>query len=168
MLQIEVPRDQVFPVILSTLVQFDKLCMELEVAREASSPQVIVNIEKMKATLNGYMAEGHLLKADFEACQIECNALAGNFAKNEKKLKKLHDHVQEDIDRITSIQDKIHALEEKIASIERWLHGGKSLDDIKQQYETTFEIIKNFRQTIPALYADAERETGIHFFTSFK
>lgn len=154
-------------IIKVTLVQFDALCNELERAKKEASMNYLAIVEHMKAQLNGCLAEKHELKADFETCQASCRDLiAGNVKKNARKLDKLYQKIQDDVDRITAVQEKARELEANIAAIEQQLSNpAPSIDELKRQYNTAFEIIKGFRDSVPAMYHEAERQTGVHFFT---
>ncbi|HME52503.1 MAG TPA: hypothetical protein VKM55_09820 [Candidatus Lokiarchaeia archaeon] len=168
--QLDLQQEQILQVIKHTLVQFDVLCKELEHAKKGTSSNSLADIEIMKAQWNGYLAEQHKLKADFETCQSECQALSqGDASKNIKKIRKLYQKLQDDVAHVTDIQKKAQELEETISTLEQQARGElPSIDDLKKQYNTTFEIVQGFRQSVPDVYGEAERQTGIYFFTAPK
>lgn len=170
MSQLDVQQEQILQVIKHTLIQFDMLCKELENAKNGTSSNSLADIERMKTQWSGYLTEQQKLKADFESCQSECQALAqGNTSKNMKKIRKLYQKLQDDVAHVTDIQKKAQELEENIASLEQQsVDAVPSLDALKKQYTTTFEIVQSFRQSVPDVYDEAEKETGIYFFTAPK
>jgi len=167
MSEVDAQQEQVLQVMKHTLVQFDLLCKELETAKKGTPTNSVAEIERMKKQWSSYLAEQQKLKTDFDSCQSECESLAQSDAnKNMKKIRKLYQKLQDDVAHVTEIQKKTQELEQNIASLEKQSHGEvPSLDDLKKQYSTTFEIIQGFRQSVPDLYNEAERQTGIYFFT---
>ncbi|HME53192.1 MAG TPA: hypothetical protein VKM55_13300 [Candidatus Lokiarchaeia archaeon] len=168
--QIDVQGVQILHVIEHTLVQFDLLCKELENAKKETPSNSLEEIDRMKKQWSDYLAEQQKLKTDFEACQAECQALSqGDATKNMKKVRKLYQKLQDDIAHVTEIQRKAQELEENISSIENQSRENlPSLDGLKKQYTTTYEILQGFRQSVPEIYSEAEKQTGIYFFTAPK
>jgi chromosome segregation ATPase len=167
MSQLDTQQEQVLKVVKLTLVQFDLLCKELENAKKGTPSNSLAEIEKMKIQWANYLAEQQKIKEDFNSCQSECQSLAqSDTNKNMKKIRKLYQKLQDDVAHVTEIQKRAQELEQNIAVLEQQSRGDlPSLDDLKKQYTTTFEIIQGFKQSVPDVYNEAERQTGIYFFT---
>ncbi len=156
-------------VVKRTLVQFDWLCKELEKSKQTTAPgrNTTSEIQKLRAELAKHQAEQQKLRADFERWENECRDLIQkNADKNKKKIKKIYSKLAEDVEVTTEVERKAKDTEARLQAIMQAEFGeAPAVDQLKKQYATTFEIIQGFRQTIPEVYDEAERETGIYFFT---
>jgi molecular chaperone GrpE (heat shock protein) len=156
-------------VVKRTLVQFDLLCKELENAKRAAAPghTSSAEIQKLRAELAKHQAEQQKLRADFERWENECRELIQkNADKNKKKIKKIYSKLADDVEVTTEVERKAKEVETRLQSVLQAEFGeAPSIEVLKKQYTTTFEIIQGFRQTIPEVYNQAEQETGIFFFT---
>nr|MDO8109821.1 hypothetical protein [Candidatus Sigynarchaeota archaeon] len=160
--------EQILDVVKKTLVQFDLLCKDLERAKKLAAGGISKGeISKLQAELAKCQSERQKREGEFGKWENACRDLIQkNADKNKKKIQKIYSKLQEEVAATAEVDKKAQEVQVKLNELTKFAEGSMpSLEALKKQYTTTFEIIQGFRQTIPEIYNRAERETGIYFFT---
>lgn len=150
--------------IKTTLVQFDALSKQVQAgdSGDKSSPR---EKENLYHELSMLQKQQDKLMEEFENFEKTARKMIEeNPEKNKKKIKKMFDQLQ---DKITENNKYVKMIEQIQAKLTR-MSSGTSDEDLKDQYKTTYEIIQDFHNNLPDLYAEVEQETGIYFFTTPK
>jgi chromosome segregation ATPase len=158
--------------IKKTLQQFDVLSRQLDYTQAQgthdSHSEPTLEVARLNQELTACYEQQKIVLADFQRIENEARHLIDeNAEKHQKKIRKLYEKLGEHIMLKNDLAKKIDSIEAKMVAIA----GPTStrvmpVEDIKAQYSTTYEILNNFRQNVPDVYSEAEKETGIFFFTA--
>ncbi|MHA1890891.1 MAG: hypothetical protein ACTSYS_07865 [Promethearchaeota archaeon] len=149
--------------IRKTLLKFDSLSKALVNKDYKNSEPLVFQLKEQLRELERQKSK---LQDEFNRLEEDCRKLIlENPEGNKKRIKKLYQKLDQKVSQNTKCISMMKQIQEKLSQLKNNpLKGNVSIADLKKQYQTTFEIIQDFRQSLPDVYQEVEKETGIYFF----